>query len=415
MYTWQQNRVAWYNKAISYFIIDIAWALLCCLLVYQINNDNITVITLSVWFVTLVFFWQTSSVPIKFFSQSYRHPVRLIFSVTIVVLIYFFLLRADYSITSLIYISILWLLGAFGLRLLSDKYKPAQRVLGHPLVLNKFILNTHNICEKITCEDPANIRLNNFDCVVFDPQFNYSKSWQEFFVHISTIGVPIFSLSELHELVHGKVPVEVLQKSWIDQSFVFNRFYLKLKRIFDVLLIIIFSPVILFISFIIASLIKIFMGGRVIYSQKRVGLAGESFVLYKFRSMIDLNKSKLETQGKSDPRITKLGSILRLFRLDELPQLYNVLLGQMSIIGPRPEWQETADKFAKEIPLYQLRHIIRPGLTGWAQVQQGHTIGVTGNHEKLRYDLYYIKHCSFWLDCKIVLKTIKIMLFGKGI
>lgn len=415
MHTLQNSRLAWHNQNIVYFVLDILWACIMALSVYNLNSDTNTVNTLLVWIITLFFFWHASQLPVKFFSQSYRHSVRLSISVAAVALVYFFVLRADYSIVSLILVSCGWLVGSLWLRFFLIRVRPAQRLLGHHQILSQ--LDDSSKFIRVKCQSPFEIKLNNFDCVVFDPKFNYSADWQEFFVHVATVGIPVFSISELQELVYGKVPVELLQKSWIDHSFVVNRFYLKLKRFIDLLVVLLCVPILLPISLLVAGLIKLFMGGQVIFNQQRVGLAGEIFIIYKFRTMnIISNASEInETKGNSDPRITKLGRVLRVFRLDELPQFYNVLTGSMSLIGPRPEWLRTANKFADEIPLYQLRHIVRPGITGWAQVQQGHTIGTEGNYQKLRYDLYYIKHCSIWLDCKIIVITIKTLLFGQGV
>lgn len=416
MHTLQKTRLAWHNQNIVYFMLDMLWALIVSVAVYQVNSDQITIDTLLVWGVTLFFFWQASSTPIRFFSQSYRHPVWLTAFVSIVALVYFFVLRADYSIVSLFLVSLGWLLGAMLMRVVLSYVKPPQRVVGHPIVLEQLCNNFK--FKKMPCRDPIDISLDSFDCVVFDPKFNYSISWQEFFVHVSTVGIPVFSLSELHELIYGKVPVELLQESWIEQSFVLNRFYLKLKRIIDLAITVVSLPVILFISLIVSILIKLSMGGNVLFKQQRVGLGGKEFTIYKFRTMVanknNENNGHNEDIVGNDPRITKLGRYLRLFRLDELPQFYNIFRGDMGLIGPRPEWVQNANKFAKEIPLYQLRHIVRPGVTGWAQVEQGHTTGTKGNYDKLRFDIYYVKHCSIWLDLKIILKTIKTLLIGSG-
>lgn len=417
MHTLQSSRLAWHNKNFIYFVLDILLSILVCFLTYKINSDGHTTNTILVWWVTMLFFWHASASQLKFFSQSYRHPVRLVLSVSVVSLVYFFVLRADYSIISLFLLSFTWAIGALWLRLMLVSFKPTQRVAGHPLVLDK--LHKSNKFLKIEAANPLDLNLDSFDCAVFDPEFNYHQDWQNFFVHLSTAGIPVFSLSELQELIYGKVPVELLQESWIEQSFVVNRFYLKFKRLIDIFVTLVCAPFIILLSLLISLAIKLVMGGDVLFSQKRVGLGGKEFIIYKFRTM-DSNiftsgQEAQETMGNLDPRITKLGRVLRLFRLDELPQFYNIIRGEMSLIGPRPEWLHTARQFSREIPLYQLRHIVRPGITGWAQVQQGHTTGVNGNYEKLRYDLFYIKHCSVWVDLRIVILTIKTLVFGKGV
>jgi exopolysaccharide biosynthesis polyprenyl glycosylphosphotransferase len=156
--------------------------------------------------------------------------------------------------------------------------------------------------------------------------------------------------------------------------------------------------------------------GPVLYCQERLGENGRLFTVYKFRSMrVDAEKSGTPVWARTqDERVTRVGRIIRKTRLDELPQLWNVLRGDMSFVGPRPERPFFVEQLSKEIPFYQQRHAVKPGLTGWAQIKYQYGSSVEDAMEKLRYDLYYIKHLSFALDLSIVFDTVKVIIFGKG-
>ncbi len=183
------------------------------------------------------------------------------------------------------------------------------------------------------------------------------------------------------------------------------------KRLFDI----IFSFLGLLISIIlfpfIALAIKIDSPGPVFFCQKRVRKDRKIFTLYKFRTMrITLDQDKELWREKDPSQITRVGKILRKFYLDELPQFFNILKGDISFVGPRPEWLELAKIFEKEIPFYPLRYIVRPGFTGWAQLNFPPSTSIEEAKEKFQYDLYYIKNRSFFLDLAIILKTIRIIL-----
>ncbi|QHD94453.1 exopolysaccharide biosynthesis protein [Proteus terrae subsp. cibarius] len=163
---------------------------------------------------------------------------------------------------------------------------------------------------------------------------------------------------------------------------------------------------------ITAILIKLDSKGPVFYNQQRMGYRDNPFKMYKFRSMrTDLN-GKGFTSGTDNPRITRVGKFIRKFRIDEISQFLNVLKGEMSIIGPRPESLELSNWYEKEVHFFAYRHIVRPSITGWAQVTRGYAAEVDGMNLKLQYDFYYIKHFSFWLDVLVVLKTIRTIVTG---
>ena len=220
-----------------------------------------------------------------------------------------------------------------------------------------------------------------------------------------------------YEKIMGKVPLSAIGEVWFLENLAESekKFYENFKRIFDMFFAIIFGIISLFFYPIIAVAIKIDSKGHVFYKQKRVGLNGEVFTVYKFRTMTeDAEKNGAKWADDEDKRITKVGRFLRKTRLDELPQLLNIFFGNMSFVGPRPERVEFVEKLEKQIPYYNIRHIVRPGLTGWAQVNFRYGASVEDSIEKLQYELYYIKHRCFILDISIILKTVKIILKGAG-
>jgi sugar transferase (PEP-CTERM system associated) len=231
-------------------------------------------------------------------------------------------------------------------------------------------------------------------------------------------GVEVIDALTLYEEITEKLLIENTTRSWFIFSKGFKMGYpLRLfKRMVDIVFPIIGLVLTLPLLPIIAVLIKIDSPGPLFFKQIRVGLMEKKFLLYKFRTMrIDAEDGcgAIWAQ-KNDPRITRIGGILRKMRIDELPQLYNVLKGDMSIVGPRPERPEFVVDLIKQIPYYLERHFVKPGLTGWAQIRYPYGASVEDAIEKLRYDLYYIKNVSLFLDTVIILETVKVVLFGRG-
>ncbi|MEY2486938.1 MAG: hypothetical protein QOH39_2586 [Verrucomicrobiota bacterium] len=229
----------------------------------------------------------------------------------------------------------------------------------------------------------------------------------------------VYTMESFYETHWRYVPLEVMDPVWpLQTGFQLARIspYHYLKRLFDVAvsgaLLVICSPLMGFI----ACLVWLTSGRPAIYFQTRMGRENHPFTVYKFRTMILRPPEEDEDiyTRKDDPRVTRTGRWLRKLRLDELPQLWNVFRGDMSLIGPRAEWIKCADRYEKKIPLYHFRHLVKPGITGWAQVNYPYGESEKDAIEKLKYDLYYIRHYSLKLDAMIVLKTVHTMLFGKG-
>ncbi len=188
-----------------------------------------------------------------------------------------------------------------------------------------------------------------------------------------------------------------------------------MKRFGDMLVAIGGLLVLLPLFLLVAFLIKVDSPGPVIYRQIRVGLRGQPFAIWKFRSMVqDAENSGPQWAQTSDPRISRIGWWLRKIRVDEFPQLVNVLRGEMSLVGPRPERPVFVQDLRKTIPYYDLRHTVRPGITGWAQVKFRYGASAEDAHMKLQYDLYYVKRLSFALDMQILVETIRVMCLGEG-
>ncbi len=219
------------------------------------------------------------------------------------------------------------------------------------------------------------------------------------------------------EQLAGKLSVENLHPRLLNFSDVFKRsaVFKKGKRVFDILCSLVGLTVFAPVSMIISMAIKLDSAGPILYHQQRVGEDGKIFDLLKFRSMqADAEKDGPVWAKTNDQRITRVGQVIRKLRLDEIPQMVNVLRGEMSFIGPRPERPFFVDILKKEIPFYSERHVIKPGITGWAQIRYRYGASQEDTLEKLKYDLYYIKHMSLLFDLMIIFDTVKIVLLGKG-
>ncbi|MGL4732704.1 MAG: exopolysaccharide biosynthesis polyprenyl glycosylphosphotransferase, partial [Fusobacteriaceae bacterium] len=219
--------------------------------------------------------------------------------------------------------------------------------------------------------------------------------------------------------VEGKIDVDSIDENWILNAYgfklLYSSFQIEVKRAIDIILAITISLMTLPVMIIAAIIVRIESPGPVIYSQARVGENNVEFMVHKFRSMrADAEKDGAKWASQNDPRVTKFGNFMRKTRIDELPQLWNVLKGEMSFIGPRPERMVFIKELEKVIPYYNLRHLVKPGLTGWAQVMYPYGASVEDAKNKLEYDLYYVKNQNLHLDFVIFFRTLKTVIFGKG-
>ncbi|WP_300357454.1 exopolysaccharide biosynthesis polyprenyl glycosylphosphotransferase [Fusobacterium sp.] len=232
-------------------------------------------------------------------------------------------------------------------------------------------------------------------------------------------GVEVKSYFDYMQEETYKIDVELINNEWLLYGYGFrilhSPIHNRIKRIFDISMAVFIGILTLPIMIISAIIVRLESPGPIIYSQARVGEHNVEFNVHKFRSMRnDAEKDGAKWAMKNDPRVTKFGNFMRKTRIDELPQLLNVLKGEMSFIGPRPERMVFIKDLEKVIPYYNLRHLVKPGLTGWAQVMYPYGASVEDAKRKLEYDLYYIKHHSISLDIAIMFMTLKTVVFGKG-
>lgn len=238
-------------------------------------------------------------------------------------------------------------------------------------------------------------------------------------VDVKFTGVEVYEMPTFYEKVAEKIPVLHTTSMWLGFAEISgvkrNVYNTKLKKIFDKLISVVALILAMPIMLLTALFIKLESRGPILYKQERIGKDEKTFELIKFRSMrVDAEANGAVWAMENDPRVTRVGKVIRRLRLDELPQLWNVLKGDMSFVGPRPERMEFVRYLKKEIPYYALRHAIGPGITGWAQINYPYGASTKDALQKLQFDLYYIKNMSVILDMYIIIQTIRVMLLKKG-
>ena len=232
-----------------------------------------------------------------------------------------------------------------------------------------------------------------------------------------TSGIPVQEGAGYYEQLTGKMMVEGLRKSWLifSDGFVVSRGTLFLKRLIDVAVSLLGLVLTAPLMALVALAVRLDSPGPILFRQERVGRGGHPFTLWKFRSMdVDAEKEGARWATQHDPRVTRVGRFIRATRLDELPQLWNVLVGDMSLVGPRPERELFVRQLAERCSLYEHRQVVRPGLTGWAQIKCPYASSFEESIEKLKFDLYYIKNLNVLFDLSILLSTARIVLLGRG-
>lgn len=241
-----------------------------------------------------------------------------------------------------------------------------------------------------------------------------TDAWQKFLAECTLQHIPVYNIRQVEESLTGRLRIRHMYENDLG-SLLPSPVYMLIKQCLESLLIVLFLPLLLPLMLLVALVIKLDDGGSVFYNQERVGYRGKPFVMYKFRSMTECAELNQQQETVDDDiRLTRVGRFIRKMRIDELPQVFNVLKGEMSLIGPRAEYKKFADELEKQVPFYQYRHIVKPGISGWAQVMQGYVIGAAETQIKIEYDFYYIKYFSFWLDTLIACKTVKTILTGFG-
>jgi exopolysaccharide biosynthesis polyprenyl glycosylphosphotransferase len=262
------------------------------------------------------------------------------------------------------------------------------------------------------------IKNEKINTIVISPEAYQTPKTINIFYKSLEHKISFFNLASFYENLTGKVPLGAINQIWFLENLSEGkkRGYEIIKRLFDVVFAIVVGTISLIFYPFIAIIIKLDSSGPIFYKQKRLGQAGKEFEIIKFRTMskdAEKNTGAVWT-SEHDPRITKVGKFLRKTRLDELPQIWNILKGEMSFVGPRAERPEFHDLLQNNVPFYEERYLIKPGLTGWAQINFRYGSSIDDAAEKLKYDLYYIKNRSLLLDLGIILKTIRIALSQSG-
>ncbi|MFK4784383.1 exopolysaccharide biosynthesis polyprenyl glycosylphosphotransferase [Fusobacterium sp. MFO224] len=262
------------------------------------------------------------------------------------------------------------------------------------------------------------IKKYKIDRVIFKENKDVSKYYNKL-IELKLKGIMVINYLEFLEVLEEKIYLDRRDELWVLKStnlmLVNDTFNKRIKRLIDLLLALLALILLFPFLLLVYIAIKIEREGPVIYKQLRVGQDQKEFYLYKFRSMVnDAEKHGAVWARENDNRVTKIGKILRKTRIDELPQLVNIIKGDMSLIGPRPERKIFIREIEKEVKFYNIRHVVKPGVTGWAQVMYPYGASIEDAKNKLEYDLYYIKYQNFILDIVIIFKTLKTVILGKG-
>ncbi|MAR71617.1 exopolysaccharide biosynthesis polyprenyl glycosylphosphotransferase [Halomonas sp.] len=288
-----------------------------------------------------------------------------------------------------------------------------QLKIGVVPVGNALEMSSHSRIElrKLASPDPDGVR---YDAIVADLRSDsLGATWQKFLAECTLCRIPVYHVKQIQESMSGKVRIDHLSENEFG-SLLPSAFYSSVKRAIDFSGALLLIPLLAPLMLMTAIIIKKESTGPALFLQQRMGYRGKPFKVYKFRSMYVDREGKSFTDGEDDPRITRVGRVIRKYRIDELPQIFNVIKGEMSFIGPRPESMELSEWYERDVPFFRYRHVVRPGISGWAQVEQGYAAEVEGMIEKLQYDFYYIKHFSLWLDVLVLFKTVKTVFTGDG-
>lgn len=398
----------WSSELVPAFCRLLLWLAVSQWLAYQHllpmdDNQRYTLLYLTVIFLTKTFLFGR----LEHFPGGRSASYRLALVAGLFAIVFFSILamRLGYARASLFAGMGLLLVGELVLSLLRERLEMTRYMLIPPVIMP---LNVPNNMRFETPQTPDTMVAG---VLVVEPDGDITHEWLRFIARASASGRQVISLKQLQEKMTGKVAVndlamvelETLVPAWP---------LLASKRLLDVLIVLLFLPVVVPLGVLIALLVRLDSPGQAIFRQERVGCGNNNFLMYKFRSMRDLPDGAKFANEESD-RITRLGYFIRATHLDELPQLFNVLKGDMSLVGPRPEQPQFVADFEQSLPCYRYRHLVRPGVTGWAQVCQGYAADTDTTREKLAYDLFYIKHLSLWLDILILARTLRSILLDR--
>lgn len=313
-----------------------------------------------------------------------------------------------------------WLLGALAIRAVRRRRPWTERVVlvtAEKGLVDDLRNSPHLDVDSVfdPAGEPPDGPLDFESTLVVDLRPVMSEAMAQYVASSNLSGVTLRSLSSVYEEHTGRLPMVHLAEGWELSAPVSRNQYADFKRSIDFFLTVLTSPLWLVLGALIWVAVKIDSRGPAIYTQERVGHDGSTFTLYKFRTMvIDAEVNGPQFASAEDDRLTRVGRYLRRIRLDEIPQLWNVLKGDLSLVGPRPERPVWTQQFEETIPFYAYRHLIRPGVTGWAQINYGYADDEADTVEKLTFDLYYVKHMSLWLDLRILGSSMWTVVSGFG-
>lgn len=323
-----------------------------------------------------------------------------------------FFLRMPYSRQVLFESYVVALLCCWLVYFIGRRYRTPKYAL---LPFGDYVPLTEYHCVEWRLLDKPDLGKIRYDAVVADLRDEKLEGqWERFLARCALAQIPVYHIKQISETLTGRVKIDHLHENQLG-SLLPSPIYAFVKRSIDILAALVAIPLFSPLMLVTALLIKLESPGPVLFLQNRVGKGNKDFCIYKFRSMcIDSEKAGAQFAKDEDMRVTQVGKVIRKLRIDELPQFFNVLKGDMSLIGPRPEQRIFVDQFEHQIPFYMYRHIVRPGISGWAQVMQGYAANADDTRIKIELDFYYIKHFSLWLDVLIAFKTIKTILTGFG-
>ena len=340
-------------------------------------------------------------------NVGYVAPVAAITYAVIAVLM--LLLRSDYSRIQLFGSGVLTIVWMAAIAQLRSRYLIRNYAVVPSSLLPQ--MPEASSCHWLTYEEveAAGLRV---DAMVADLGPDLTEAQASALAGAAIAGVPVLDRRYIVETLTGRTPLGGLTPNEFG-ALLPSRQYLVIRRGLELLLTVLILPILLPVIAVVALIVRLDSSGPIFFLQNRVGRRGRVFRMVKFRTMYH-GASGPSFTAADDKRVTRVGTILRRFRLDEVPQLINVLRGDMSWVGPRPEALTLDEEYVRDIPHFALRGIVRPGVTGWAQINQGYAHEAEEMRHKLEYDLYYLKHCSLWLDVMIVLRTFAVLFGGTG-